>query len=776
MKISCPKKTIFLVSVFVIFLLVFFRKNPNFFAFSDSTKGNFYLNHQMVRANEDESDPSPVTVELDPAPSLIHNLTPSFSGTATTTNDSYIVSVMYRIDENPPKYCWAKDEDFDSDSEDFICQIDRPLANGEHTIFIKAWDEDESESDPELSKITFTIKNPNPPVADFPQVAGEVYATAVSDDGKTLYIGGDFESVEDPEGTPKERHNLAAIDLETMLVTDWNPSDWYWSGPVYDIEIDGGYVLIGGSFYYSVDENNVSQFAKLHQETGLIDEACTPRVLRTGDFQTYTIYDLKLTNDYIYLGGDFDDIDDTRVYGLARLNRDTCALDTTWLPEVGGSVQTIETMGDSVFIGGDFWEVNESEREGFAKISASTGILDSNCIKEFDDNNTIYSIKADNNYLYVGGEFDQIYDPPLNATFQRNGLIRLKNDNSCLLDQIWDPNPHFYDFEDDDWYPGAIYSINLDETDSSIYVGGSFSSIGGQSGSEFAKLDIDTGLADLNWNPGIWVKDGGGGSNPVPSTVHSSVITDNYLIVGGGFDRVGTEERHSLAAFPHEKALGPTPEPSTSSADKAKKDHQDKTETVQIPHAVKKLFGLIVAKPVKDSNTNGQEVLSIVFKDTLDFDAYLSVNHTPVGDLPMLREQNNQASANNTAANKGNFLIAGWRGHQLMGFKENKTIYWQIGNIQQMFYKAYPVAGKEAPVIIPEIQHKSSIIALKYNKSQLIPPGEPNTKFSELKLKLAHSMDGVNWRVMPNSVVDPINNTVAVIDKLGGYYVIVASY
>lgn len=601
------------------------------------------------------------------------------------------------------------------------------------------------------------------PIADFPQVDGTVYATAVSDDGKTLYIGGYFEYVGDPEGTMQERRNLAAIDLETMLVTDWNPQDWPQHGLVYDIEIDGDYILIGGGFQYG---NPVSEFAKISQNDGLADESCMPIVLSFSNPVPSSVHDVELTNDYIYLGGSFNEIDGVEVYGLARLDRNTCALDTTWLPEVDGSVQTIETMGDSVFIGGDFEEVNELERYGFAKISASTGSLDNNCIEDFDG--TIYSIKANNNYLYVGGSFSEVYDSATAGYFFRNNLIRLNNDNGCSLDLTWSPNPRYLNYS---YHNNAVYSIDFDETDSSIYVGGSFDSIGGQNRSDFAKLDLNTGLADIDWDPQIWTE---------TFTVRSSLITKNYLIVVGSFNKVGAEYRNSLAAFPYETALSPTPTPtpesSISSLDKGKKDHQDKEEVVQIPHAVKKLFGLIVAKPVKDSNTNGQEVLSIIFKDTLDFDAYLSVNHTPVGDLPMLGEQNNQANTSNTAANKGNFLIAGWQGHQLMGFKENKTIYWQIGNIQQMFYKAYPATGKEAAVIIPEVQHKSSIIALKYNKSQLIPPGEPNTKFSELKLKLAHSMDGFNWRIMPNSVVDPINNTVAAIDKLGGYYVIVASY
>ena len=602
------------------------------------------------------------------------------------------------------------------------------------------------------------------PIADFPQVYGTVHATALSEDGNTLYIGGDFESVGDPKGTMQERRNLAAIDLETMLVTDWNPQGWQQYGTVYDLEIDGDFVLVGGSFYDYYDEGEIpSQFIKIHREDADVVDTSCPSVINANDEgnDDYAIYDLELTNDYIYLGGDFDEIAGVEVAGLARLDRDTCALDTVWLPKVDGSVHAIETMGDSVFIGGDFRTVNELERDGFAKISASTGAVNNTCIKGFNYG-IVHSLIAHNNHLYVGGSFSEVYDPVTVANLFRSNLIRLKNDNDCSLDTDWSPNPYHHNYS---YHDAAVYSIDVDETDNSIYVGGSFGRIGGQDRSDFAKVDLNTGLTDINWDSRIWTE---------TFTVRSSLITKNYLIVAGSFNKVGAEYRNSLAAFPYKTPVDSSGADSTSTASTKHKD-KAKAEKVQIPHAVKKLFGLIVAKPVKDSNTNGQEVLSIVFKNTLDFDAYLSVNHTPVGDLPTIKEQNNQANSN-TTANKGNLLVAGWQGHQLMGFKENKTIYWQIGNIQQMFYKAYPAAGKEAATIIPEVQHKSSIIALKYNKSQLIPPGEPNTKFSELKLKLAHSMDGSNWRIMSNSVVDPINNTVAAIDKLGGYYVIVASY
>ena len=73
------------------------------------------------------------------------------------------------------------------------------------------------------------------------------------------------------------------------------------------------------------------------------------------------------------------------------------------------------------------------------------------------------------------------------------------------------------------------------------------------------------------------------------------------------------------------------------------------------------------------------------------------------------------------------------------------------------------------------MQTKPSIIALSYKDTDLTPPGRASQKFAESQLKLAHSIEGAVWRIMPTSVVDPVNNTVAALEKLGGYYMIVAS-
>ena len=94
-----------------------------------------------------------------------------------------------------------------------------------------------------------------------------------------------------------------------------------------------------------------------------------------------------------------------------------------------------------------------------------------------------------------------------------------------------------------------------------------------------------------------------------------------------------------------------------------------------------------------------------------------------------------------------------------------------------MFYKTTPPAGtnKQPAIIVPELQEKPSIVALSYTELDLIPPGQPGQKFPESTLRLARSRDGITWEILPSSVVDQVNKTVAALDKVFGYYAIVAT-
>lgn len=177
----------------------------------------------------------------------------------------------------------------------------------------------------------------------------------------------------------------------------------------------------------------------------------------------------------------------------------------------------------------------------------------------------------------------------------------------------------------------------------------------------------------------------------------------------------------------------------------------NKDEAIQISVTGKwnETGGVII--PVKDSDTAGQKVLVILEPKTLGFNAFLSV----------IQEATLAPTA--TTIRTGNSI----------GFKRGNSIFWQVGKVQKVYFKAYSPA-QENPIIIPSLQNKPSILSLSYTADDLIPAGDVAHPFSPSTLHLAHSPDGKSWMLMPSSVVDENNKTVSAIAKIGGYYMIVA--
>lgn len=199
---------------------------------------------------------------------------------------------------------------------------------------------------------------------------------------------------------------------------------------------------------------------------------------------------------------------------------------------------------------------------------------------------------------------------------------------------------------------------------------------------------------------------------------------------------------------------------------------QSSPEQPQIPQGQSEAIGGEF-KPVKDSYTHGQDVTVIIEPGTLNNDAYISAQATlPTSENGILQSPLMPVLPPSSSIIPTNTVQAG----EFLGIKQACGIAWQVGNIQQLWYKTYPPQGTNvAPaIIIPQLQKRPSIISLKYTAENLIPPGQPRSRFQARSLKLAHSLDGHTWKTMPTSVIDTQTNTVAALDKVGGFYMIVS--
>ncbi len=349
----------------------------------------------------------------------------------------------------------------------------------------------------------------------FPKVDGTVYDMALSEDGSILYVGGIFSEIGDLYGTGAtyNRSNLAAINTSDYSVTSWAPIT---DGEVRSIQVNGDYVYIGGSFNY-INEVDVGEFARVSSE-GVLDESiCVPNI-QANYPPPSTVYDISITNDYIYVGGSFNEITDlnTPVYGLVRLNKSDCSWDSDWIPQPDDTVFDIEIYNGSIYIGGRFDKVNGTDTGEFAKLNAD-GTLNTDCapnIHRLLITETVYDLSITEDYIYVGGSFNRI----INDSNDVSGLVRLHNTDVCTWDDTWVP-----------YVKGYSYTITPVQED--VLVGGSFDYIGGLGGTEFALLDGVTAEAVQYWNPRVR-------SEYYTFTVYSSIIAGNQIFVGGSFNSV----------------------------------------------------------------------------------------------------------------------------------------------------------------------------------------------------------------------------------------------
>lgn len=381
---------------------------------------------------------------------------------------------------------------------------------------------------------------------NFPKVDGVIYTMDLSDDGSILYVGGEFMEIGDIGGTggTYARFNIAAINMSDYSILDFAPRV---TGPIYALDVSGNYIYIGGSYNF-INEVYVGEFARVSSE-GVLDESiCVPNIHT--NYPPETVYDISITNDYIYVGGSFNEITDlnTPVYGLVRLNKSDCSWDSEWIPELDGTVYDIEIYNGSMYIGGSFENVNGTYTGEFAKLN-SDGSLNTSCVPNIHTYEeivaTVYDISITADYIYVGGSFNRV----VNSSNNVSGLVRLENSTSCQWDNSWVPEVQEYD------YPNIRTVYTISPVGDDVFVGGSFDRIGGLEGSEFALLNGETGRASQYWNPYIYVYD-----PPVSSTVYSSIVTSNKLLVGGSFNTVDDVVNYlgyGLAYFTYTSELVP---------------------------------------------------------------------------------------------------------------------------------------------------------------------------------------------------------------------------
>jgi hypothetical protein len=351
------------------------------------------------------------------------------------------------------------------------------------------------------------------PVAGFPKVVGTVQ-TIVSDGAGGWYLGGTFTWV-----GGQARSNLAHIEAN-LAVSPWAPSA---NNTVNAIAVSGGTVYVGGTFT-SVGGQPRNYLAELSAASGLAT-AWNPN-------PNASVTALAVNGGIVYAAGTFNMIGST-FRGLAAAVDATTGLATAWDPSPNSTVRTLIVSGSTVYVGGDFSSVGGQVRSRIAAVDATTGLATA-----WDPNasGVVFAMALSGATLYVGGQFTTV------GGQARNRIAALSTATGNATS--WNPDASGGMF--------AVFSLGVGAT--TVYAGGLFQTIGGQSRNFFAAVDATTGLATA-WNP-----------NPT-APVTTLAVNGTTVYAAGNFNSLGGQARSNLAALDLATGLPTSWNPSATGGD-----------------------------------------------------------------------------------------------------------------------------------------------------------------------------------------------------------------
>ncbi len=361
-----------------------------------------------------------------------------------------------------------------------------------------------------------------PLVADKP-----IYSVVSSEDGTTYIAGAGIMQTGPSTGggvildaSSADKTSFPVVNGSVFAVADDNQGGWY----------------IGGRFNYinDVPRNNIAHILS----NGSVDLEWDPGA--NGDVKAIAIVGSQPTR--VVVGGSFSTVGGLTRNHLAAIfaqrfwEEEYGRVDENWKADANGDVLSIAVMNyftsDSpdLCLGGEFTNINGLPRNHIACLDID-GTLSANWNANSDV--IIRAVASRDELVCMGG--DSFY-----------GFTSHKSLISCLDRKTGTPK----------WTADVTSRFNnpsvqaLGIAQNSLYVGGFFHDIGGQSRSSLAELDLSTGLA-TEWNPSPYRWDPYGGSAINISALLLS-SDKKTIYVGGGFGRyneIASQSRNGFASF-----------------------------------------------------------------------------------------------------------------------------------------------------------------------------------------------------------------------------------
>ncbi len=418
-----------------------------------------------------------------------------------------------------------------------------------------------------------------------PNPNGEV--RALFQDGDLLYVGGTFSQI-----GGQSRSRIGVINTTSGDITEWNPNP---NSTIHSISGFGDHIYVGGDFNV-IGNRSAIGFAIINKTSGIYIPSISTNAsvrgitqdssniyingfftgaqgLRTGsialmgttsdkpDFN-FPIIDGTIRkivpdgNGGWYVGGSFN-IDGIK--NLAHILGDQ-TIDRTFTPNPNGEVITIHKERDTLYVGGTFTVISSQGRNKFGAINTKTGDLtDLDFESSLNNITAITSLDLKDDTLVIA------YNVPQGAGTKNIIALKLSNNKKIwqlnygsshtsinvlkiyksrlLIGEV--PYGNTKTLTCVNLLDGSVTGINFNSAGrincievkgDTAYIGGSFSSIGGQVRNNIAEINLITGKA-TTWNPNA------------NGAVHSIQIVGDNLYVGGAFTKIGGQDRNYLASI-----------------------------------------------------------------------------------------------------------------------------------------------------------------------------------------------------------------------------------
>jgi len=282
--------------------------------------------------------------------------------------------------------------------------------------------------------------------------------------------------------------------------------NWITNSGISRLEHSNGYTMLSGFF------NQVGPYTGSGVVTdltaGTVIDAAMPKI--NGDVYT-SIADG--TGGW-YVGGYFDGIDTVKITNLAHIKADK-TVDRNWKPNPDNSPSDLALSGTTLYVGGYFTEMDGQTRNYIAAFDTTTGNLTS-----WNPNASggVQSIEVSGTSVYVGGYFSSIGGQSRTGLAAINASTGLATSWAPVVVNTFTPN---------------VTAMAIDAT--SIYIGGSFTAVGGLPRVNLARINLSTGALLA------WVANTNG-------YVYDIELSGGSLYVGGSFTTVNGISRNSFAA------------------------------------------------------------------------------------------------------------------------------------------------------------------------------------------------------------------------------------